>query len=176
MPVPSLEFCFNLQKANVKKYHGLLRLVLTSLLFFKPQHLRPALPQLSCPRARGDTHCNGGRVSGSAGCTGVPILLSPSRGAPAPCMGKRGQPRMVSARPATLNPGPAPGQEQTISPGKQDTPPRGGATGQRWDHSPSQPCCERLAKQAKGGLAGWVISCPTRAQAVSRGADTQLGA
>ena len=34
---------------------------------------------------RGHTHCSGGRASGSAGCTGVPIPLSPSLGAPVPC-------------------------------------------------------------------------------------------
>ena len=38
---------------------------------------------------RGHTHCSGGRASGSAGCTGVPIPLSPSLGAPVPCSGRQ---------------------------------------------------------------------------------------
>lgn len=91
MPVHFLTvLSFNLQKANVKKYVFFLRLVLTSLLFLKPQSLHPALPT----QGPWDTHCNEGRANGSAGCTGVPILLSPSPCVPAPCMGKGRQPRM----------------------------------------------------------------------------------
>lgn len=61
----------------------------TCFSFLMPQSCSPDLP---AQRPR-DTHCNGGRASGSAGCTGVPILLSPSLGVPVPCRGKGRQPR-----------------------------------------------------------------------------------
>lgn len=42
-----------------------------------------------------DTHCIGGTASGSACCTGAPILPSPSLGVPAPCRGGgEGEPQL----------------------------------------------------------------------------------
>ena len=81
---------FNIHKANMRIHCG----------FVPSSDIAPLTPGAPSPGTR-HTHCNGARVSGSAGCTGVPTLLSPSPCVPAPCRGRGGNPGRGEFR--TLN-------------------------------------------------------------------------
>lgn len=99
MPVHLLEFCFNLQKANMKKYHGFVRLVLTSLLFKAPE----PPPSSSDPGAMGTLTVTGGGRAALPAVLAFPFFSFLLSAFPLPARAKGGNPGWMSVQPTTLN-------------------------------------------------------------------------